>query len=433
MSRKRGPPHTSVTLNGQPIPLFFVSPGQINAQLPFQIQSGSAQLAVRDGTGATGSRTISIAPTSPGVFSITADGKGEAISVHADFTLVRRVVLEYAKTGETIVLFCTGLGAVSNFATSGAAAPYSPLSQASAVPTVLMGGRPAQVTFAGLAPGFVGLYQINFVVPSGVGGDVVTTVVSNGVTSNATTINVAGTYTLAANYSGQIAYRNGGPTYKIDLSQFATISPGRFGAQYRVLNGTTLLDAGSFQLESTETVFTAKGQSSVVVPGTFVGVLDTLDAGNTFFGVLYNATSLDNVQDADSWYASFTFAVSTPTPPPPPPPTLPGVGSTCAAVEGILIYAADGRTFLGLVTSNTYAADSIGNPYGRYGSEYSSTSIFNKFGTYGSQVSSTSAFNDLASSPPILYRNSTAVAYLTTNSFKTPRIDPRALIPCIGR
>jgi hypothetical protein len=161
--------------------------------------------------------------------------------------------------------------------------------------------------------------------------------------------------------------------------------------------------------------------------------MDTLDAGHSFFGLLYNSDSLDKVQDANDWYAGFEVTAVEPEPPvATPPPVLPGIPSSCAAVEGALIFADDG-TFLGRITSNTFARDSIGNEFGPYGSEFSPTSIFNEFGRYGGEFSSTSAFNDFATRPPIIFINQTAVAYLTTNEFKSPRIDPRALFPCIGR
>ncbi len=417
---------TSVSVNGQPIPLFFVSPGQINAQLPFQLANGSAQLMVRDPNGATGSRTITIAPTSPAIFTISADGKGEAIAVHADFKLVRKAVLEYATIGETIVLFCTGLGGVENFTTAGAA---SPVANAISKPTVLMDGRPAQVIYAGLAPGFVGLYQINFVVPQGVGGDVVTTVRSGDVTSNAATINVAGVYTLAENYTGVIEYRSG-DRFQLDLSSFTTPSATRFAGRYRLSAGSRVIDAGSFLVQATETIFVGAGTSEIV-GGQFVTLLDTLDAGRSFLGVLYESPAkLQN--DPDGWYAAFEVTAIAPQRPAAPPAVLPGITSSCGVLEGALVFADDG-TFLGRITSNTFAADSIGNPFGRYGSEFSTTSIFNAFGPYGSQFSPTSAFNDLATRPPVIFVSGRAVAFLTTNTLKTPRVDPRAILPCIGR
>ncbi len=422
---------TRVTVNGQSAPLFFVSPNQINLQLPFQLQSGSASLSVIDATGASGSRALTIAATSPAIFTTSSDGKGEAISVHANFKPVRKVTLENAGIGETIILFCTGLGALDNFSISGAIAPSAPLARTTQTATVLMDGRAAQVSFSGLAPGFIGLYQINFVVPPGVGGDVATTVVIGGVASNPATINVRGTFALAANYSGQIEYRTGAK-YALELNSFVTTSPTRFQANYRLLNGTAGVDNGSFLIDSTQALFTALGKSSISGRA-FVGVMDTLDAGKSFIGILYDTDNIEKITDFDGWYAGFQFSVVVPPPPPVvPAPVLPGVSTACAAVEGLLVYASD-RTFLGRITSNAFAADSIGNTFGAFGSQFSTTSIFNTFGQYGSEFSSTSAFNNLASSPPLLYRGTAAVAFLTTNQFKTPQVDPRSLYPCIGR
>src|ERR1700722_12133443 len=64
---------SSVPLNGQSLPLFFVSPGQINAQLPFEVQNGPAQLTVTNATGLRASIGINIAAASPGIFTLTSD------------------------------------------------------------------------------------------------------------------------------------------------------------------------------------------------------------------------------------------------------------------------------------------------------------------------------------------------------------------------
>jgi len=116
-----------------------------------------------------------------------------------------------------------------------------------------------------------------------------------------------------------------------------------------------------------------------------------------------------------------------------PPSTLPGISAaTCSALEGALVFANDGQ-FLGKITSNSFAADSLGNTFGLYGNQFSSVSIFNTFGKYGSEYSPLSAFNPLASTPPIIYIGGKPVAYLTVNPSRTPRVDPRAIYPCIGR
>jgi adhesin/invasin len=70
--------------------------------------------------------------------------------------------------GHAVVLYCAGLGPVSPSVPEGAAAPLEPLSQTSNPVTLTIGGQQATVLFAGLAPGFAGLYQVNALVPAGV-------------------------------------------------------------------------------------------------------------------------------------------------------------------------------------------------------------------------------------------------------------------------
>jgi uncharacterized protein (TIGR03437 family) len=93
---------------------------------------------------------------------------------------------------ESIEIFCTGLGPVTNQPPAGSAAGSSPLSLTTTTPFVNIGGAPAAVSFSGLAPGFVGLYQVNAQVPAGVPtGDAVPVVVTiGGIISNSVTIAV---------------------------------------------------------------------------------------------------------------------------------------------------------------------------------------------------------------------------------------------------
>lgn len=95
----------------------------------------------------------------------------------------------------------------------------------------------------------------------------------------------------------------------------------------------------------------------------------------------------------------------------------------------IFVIIADDNKFLGVINKNRFDSNSICNGFSSYGSQFSTTSIWNEFGSYGSDFSSTSAFNEFSSTPPIIYSFNVltneliAFAYLTTNSFKTPRID----------
>jgi len=98
-----------------------------------------------------------------------------------------------ALRGETISIYCTGLGAVSNPPATGlAAAAADPFSVTTSTTTVTIGGLVAQVSFSGLAPGAVGLYQVNVQVPTGApAGDAVpVTLTIGGATSNTVTIAV---------------------------------------------------------------------------------------------------------------------------------------------------------------------------------------------------------------------------------------------------
>ncbi len=105
-----------------------------------------------------------------------------------------------------------------------------------------------------------------------------------------------------------------------------------------------------------------------------------------------------------------------------------GVSLTCAGVAGGVILAQDG-TYLGKL-SNRFDTQSILNTFGSYGSQFSSTSIYNQFSQYGSQFAPYSAYNEFSTKPPILYVNNAAVAYISKNTFKTPRIDPDVLKAC---
>jgi hypothetical protein len=97
------------------------------------------------------------------------------------------------------------------------------------------------------------------------------------------------------------------------------------------------------------------------------------------------------------------------------------------SLEGCSIIANDG-TFLGIISSNKYNADSIINTYGKYGSKYNTNCIFNTYGQYGGSYSLLSPFNKYATTPPVIYKGSNSIAYLTVNTTLSPRVDPYALI-----
>jgi len=154
----------TVTVDGVPAPLFFVSPGQINIQTPFGVQGPTATIAVSSSGSTSNAVTVPVANSSPAVFSAQQTGYGPGIVTHADFSLVTEQ--NPAAPGEVVIVFLTGGGPVSPTFADGAAGPVNPLSlMTDPELEVRFAGEVSAISFAGAAPGFVGLYQINVQVP----------------------------------------------------------------------------------------------------------------------------------------------------------------------------------------------------------------------------------------------------------------------------
>jgi uncharacterized protein (TIGR03437 family) len=154
-----------LTVNGQPVPIIFVSPTQINGQMPFQAV-GNVTMIVHTPGGVSDNYNLQVLPNSPSVFSAEVAGPGTA------FPTVVRATNNLMATdtnpvhrNDTLVIYLTGLGSVTPFVENGQPAPVDPLATTVAPPLVTLGNEPLRVNFAGLAPGQVGLYQINVEVP----------------------------------------------------------------------------------------------------------------------------------------------------------------------------------------------------------------------------------------------------------------------------
>jgi uncharacterized protein (TIGR03437 family) len=155
---------TSVTINGLPAPLYFVSPGQVNAQVPFELAPGSAMAEVTSPAGVTTWIPVTVQTAGPGIFTLNASGTGDAALLDAQ-TYRPITSASPAKAGEWIQIYATGLGAVNQAVTDGAAPP-SPPPQTSAAVQVLIDGVTYNAYWAGLAPGWVGLYAVNLQLPA---------------------------------------------------------------------------------------------------------------------------------------------------------------------------------------------------------------------------------------------------------------------------
>jgi uncharacterized protein (TIGR03437 family) len=151
----------SVEVNGAAVPLFVVSPGQINAQLPYEIAPGTASALVVTANGRSDPMTFAVAAAAPGIFLYP--GTTRAIAANQDLSLNGPANPE--SRGRALVFYVTGLGATNPPVATGAATPSDTLYQASATISATVGGAAAQVLFAGLTPSFVGLGQVNLIIP----------------------------------------------------------------------------------------------------------------------------------------------------------------------------------------------------------------------------------------------------------------------------
>jgi uncharacterized protein (TIGR03437 family) len=155
-----------VLIGGIESPLFYVAPGQINAQVPFELAPGKQYQVIINANGALATPVpIQLNPVAPGVVGFLS---GQTIAQHPNFNLVTDA--SPAKPGEIIVLYVAGMGStdspvVATGAGSPGLSPGDKLAHPLIAPVVTLDGVPMNIFFAGLTPGAVGLYQVNFQVP----------------------------------------------------------------------------------------------------------------------------------------------------------------------------------------------------------------------------------------------------------------------------
>jgi len=152
---------TQLFVNGVPVPLFYVSPAQVNFQVPFSIAANNVLIQVVSASGSSASIAVPVTPVQPGLFFAPATSIG-AMSFPSDGS---NAAQRAARPGESIELYGVGLGAVNSAPEVGEPASSFFLARTDLEPTVSVGGRVLPATFSGLAPGFAGLYQINYTLP----------------------------------------------------------------------------------------------------------------------------------------------------------------------------------------------------------------------------------------------------------------------------
>ncbi len=190
---------TAVMIGATALPLNFVGPTQVNALLPFSLTPNtSVSLAVQRAGTVSVPINVTIADLGPAIFTTNGGGTGQGAVVIASSGVLAAPVGAFPGSqpvarGDYLAIYCTGLGAVNNTPGDGQPAPSSPpLATTLATPTVTIGGVPAVVSYTGLAPGLVGLYQVNVQVPSNTptGGAVNLAISVGSQTSNTVTVAV---------------------------------------------------------------------------------------------------------------------------------------------------------------------------------------------------------------------------------------------------
>jgi uncharacterized protein (TIGR03437 family) len=179
---------TSVIIGGLQSPLFYVSPTQINAQIPFSLLAGNQyQLLVSANGALTTPLTLQLNAGVPAILNFSS---GAVIAQHLDGTLV--LPASPAVPGEYIVIYTSGLGATDIPVASGAPSPSDPVANVAVPPVLTLNGSPINILFAGLTPGLVGLYQVNFQVPANLAsGNYNLQLTQDGTNSNTTLFQVA--------------------------------------------------------------------------------------------------------------------------------------------------------------------------------------------------------------------------------------------------
>jgi len=164
---------TTVTIGGKAAFIDYISPGQVNALVASNTPTGPQQLTVTTAAGTSAAFNITVNLTEPGLLSpasFTINGTSYAAAFFSDGTSVLPVgaipgvTSRPAKPGDTIILYGVGFGPVSPSISAGQLVQQSNMLASSF--QILVGGMPATVAYAGLAPSFTGLYQFDVTVPS---------------------------------------------------------------------------------------------------------------------------------------------------------------------------------------------------------------------------------------------------------------------------
>jgi uncharacterized protein (TIGR03437 family) len=176
---------TSVLVSGVEVPMLYVSENQVNVFIPYELAVNSPhQLTLVRGNAASVPVPITILDSQPAILSTAGNGQGQGhiYKIDSAGAQILADASSPATAGDVLVIYCVGLGAVHPPLKSGDPAPFTALEPITGTAVVTFGGVSANTAFAGLTPGYSGLYQINVSVPAGItpGSNVPVTISVNG-------------------------------------------------------------------------------------------------------------------------------------------------------------------------------------------------------------------------------------------------------------
>lgn len=155
-----------VLINGQPSPIQSVSAERVVAIVPYSVPEGIAKIQVINRGTESNAVTVYVNRySSPGPFTVPEGGYGLAKARHADGTDL--TADSPARIGEIVSILVSGLGELDLPVLEGTPGPDNPRAKVKDSVVVRIEGQRTDVMFAGLAPGMIGVYQIDFVIPAG--------------------------------------------------------------------------------------------------------------------------------------------------------------------------------------------------------------------------------------------------------------------------
>jgi uncharacterized protein (TIGR03437 family) len=176
---------TSLRVYGVPSPIYYVSPTQVNAQIPYEVSPGVATVTLSVGANLLPPMALTIQTSAPGLFVF---GQNHALVQNQDGAM--NGPAHPATPGSIVTAYLTGQGPLNLPIASGNVAPSDPLIGAVAGISATIVGQNVEVTFAGMAPGLVGVFQVNLRIPALAAGDYPLSIGVGPVLSNAALVTV---------------------------------------------------------------------------------------------------------------------------------------------------------------------------------------------------------------------------------------------------